>query len=64
MDAVGNRLKITEARQMADGSVLRNRTLNYTYDNVYRMTSESDNITCDIVVISYIYDDAGNRIEK
>ena len=54
MDKVGNRLKITETRPTAT------RNLVYTYDPVYRLTSEDDNG----VVTTYTYDDAGNRLTK
>ena len=60
MDKVGTRTAISETR---DGT--NYRLLEYEYDNVYRLTEESETYHGGTpTVTGYAYDDAGNRISK
>jgi RHS repeat-associated protein len=57
LDASGHRLSVTE---------LTGRTVNYGYDNLYRLTSETIASDPNAVngSISYTYDPVGNRLQK
>jgi fibro-slime domain-containing protein/RHS repeat-associated protein len=58
LGAAGNRLSVTEA----DG-----RTVNYTYDALYRLTGENignDALAANNGSISYTYDAVGNRLAR
>jgi RHS repeat-associated protein len=56
LDAAGNRSSVAE---------LSGRTVNYTYDDLYRLTSETiSGATSQNGAISYQYDSVGNRLQR
>ena len=55
LDKVGNRLAVTED----DG-----RTVNYAYDNLYRLTQEEITDDGTVRTIDYTYDPIGNRLSQ
>ncbi|MCM8541265.1 MAG: hypothetical protein NE328_13405 [Lentisphaeraceae bacterium] len=63
-DAVGNQLQTIETRSIANGPGTRSRILNFIYDATYRLTIESDNLSGQTVVNTYIYDLQGNRLSR
>ena len=58
-DAVGNQLQAVEQRYDRP-----DRTLNFEYDQVYRLTKETDNISGSDISTEYQFDLQGNRLNK
>ena len=54
LGASGERVKVEEI----------DRTVEYTYDELYRLTSETITEGEDVTVYTYAYDSVGNRISK
>ena len=63
-DAVGNQLEAVETRTVANGAGTRTRTLNFIYDDVYRLIVESDDLSGQTEINTYIYDLQGNRSSR
>jgi YD repeat-containing protein len=55
INAVGNRTSLTE---------LNGPTLTYTYDDAYRLVSESNTLNGMPLTTTYLYDEVGNRIRE
>jgi RHS repeat-associated protein len=63
-DAVGNQLQTIETRSAANTATDKVRTLDFIYDDIYRLTTESDDVTGELVTSTYYYDLQGNRLSK
>ena len=63
-DAVGNQLQTIETRSAANTSADKIRTLDFIYDDIYRLTHETDDVTGEVVENIYLYDLQGNRLSR
>ena len=63
-DAVGNQLQTLETRSSANTNTDKVRTLDFIYDDIYRLTHESDDVTGETVENVYLYDLQGNRLSR
>ena len=63
-DAVGNQLQTVETRSNSNGPATNTRTLDFAYDETYRLISETDDVTGEVVENTYIYDLQGNRLSR
>ena len=59
LDAVGRRTKIVE-----NGKDISERTVEYTYDNLGRLTEEKITANGEVSTVGYAYDKVSNRISK